>query len=187
VVVVCADVGRRRSGLSARLGGVALCSYAAVEREPALLDGFGHVFALDPPAHDHQAALLPRPRDGGDLHLGWGAAEVRFAAEVLAAEYDVSRQALGELYRDLRSAQVGERGLDDLLGADRPGRSPAWLGHALRVLAELDVVEVRRDPPVIRISSRPAGKLASSRSREAYERRRRDGLAYLGTEARTAA
>ena len=50
VLAVCADVPRRRSGLSARTGGFALISYHALAREPRIGERFVQLVALDPPA-----------------------------------------------------------------------------------------------------------------------------------------
>ncbi|MEA2290947.1 MAG: single-stranded-DNA-specific exonuclease, partial [Solirubrobacteraceae bacterium] len=50
VLVVCADARARRRHLDGRLGGFALCSWTALERDPALAAGAAHVVALDPPA-----------------------------------------------------------------------------------------------------------------------------------------
>ena len=49
LLVVVADAPARQRHLRARLGGFALASHAALEREPELAAPFTHVVALDPP------------------------------------------------------------------------------------------------------------------------------------------
>ena len=66
----------RRDHLRAILGGFALCSHDALERDPSLARIGGvdaHVVMLDPPAG-------PLRTYGAMTHLAWGPPELRFAA-----------------------------------------------------------------------------------------------------------
>jgi single-stranded-DNA-specific exonuclease len=133
VLVVCADAPARLGQLSGRLGGYAICSWDALERDPALADGYHHLVALDPPMHPDQEALLL----GGDpsqmAHLAWGEPELRYCRDVQDRDLAL-RPSLAGSYRALR----GGVGLDAALG-DRPA---AAAGRLLAVLLELGLVEL---------------------------------------------
>ncbi len=92
VLVVCADARRRRAHLDGRLGGFALCSWLALERDPALAAGVDHLVALDPPAAVEQAALA-RAVPGAVVHLAWSAPEVDFARAVLLRDCELRAPA----------------------------------------------------------------------------------------------
>jgi single-stranded-DNA-specific exonuclease len=62
---------RAPAHLAGRLGGFALCSWAALERDPALAAGAAHVVALDPPAAGAGARAALAARDGAP-RLGRG-------------------------------------------------------------------------------------------------------------------
>jgi single-stranded-DNA-specific exonuclease len=132
VLVACADARARRRHLDGRLGGFALCSWTALERDPALADRAMHVVALDPPPgpdHVARAAAL-----GATVHLAWGEAELRYALGVLERTLSL-RPAAGALYRALRAG-------DPLPEALLAVGCPTTAGRALRVLADLRLVEV---------------------------------------------
>jgi single-stranded-DNA-specific exonuclease len=128
VLVVCADARRRRAHLEGRLGGFALAAWPAVERDPAILDGYAHVVALDPPAADTQAAIVDER-----FTLVWGEAEMAYALRAHEAGYDL-RPVAGAVYRALREGAL------DAAVAVAP--APAAAGRALRVLEELGLVRV---------------------------------------------
>src|SRR4051794_10574389 len=134
VLVVCADARARRRHLAGRLGGVGLCSWPALERDPDVTAGFAHVLAPHPPALAHGAALAGA--HGASVHLAWGEAEARFALAVLERTCEL-RAPAAALYRALR----GGAELTDALAAAGP---PAVAGRALRVLAEAGLVAVDR-------------------------------------------
>ena len=48
MLVVCAHTAHRLRHLAGRLGGFALTSHAALERDPALAAGYAHVVLMDP-------------------------------------------------------------------------------------------------------------------------------------------
>ena len=189
VLAVCADAPRRARALAGRLGGFALCSYAALEREPEIADSYPHVFALDPPAHAHHERLLAAGRRGMHAHLGYGHPELRFARSAHEHEYG-QRELLATLYRALRDRSGAAGGeLEALLrgDAERP-RSAAAAGRGLRVLAELGLVAV--DPGGRSVSVPAAvGRTALEHSTAfcAYERRYEDGVRWLSGAAARAA
>ena len=159
VLVACADSAARARHLDGRLGGFALCSWAALEREPALAEPFVHVVAIDPPL-----GLRPQELPGaGMVHLAWGEPEARFALAIAERDLDL-RPALAGLYRALRDG--GGAGAGSLEGALRgPGPAPrpaALAGRLLRVLVELGLVDVDAAEFTARLS--PAGPTQLERS-----------------------
>ncbi len=183
VLAVCADVDRRRAGLAGRLGGFRLCSWRALEADPALAAGAVHLVALDPPAHAHRARLLaaaPRPADDAFSHLAWGEAELGFTRKIQEMELDL-RAPLVALYRDLRARQAaaGEE-LEALLRGDGPhGRPAALAGRLVRVLGELGLVSLDRDRPALALRSAERTSLERSEAFRVYRARHEDGLAFL--------
>jgi single-stranded-DNA-specific exonuclease len=186
VLAVCADVSRRLEGLSTRTGGFALCSYHALERDPALADGFSHLVALDPPtgAGAHEA-LRARPdrAAAGYVHLSWGEAELRFAEQMHELEYGL-RASLVTLYRGLRElGRVAGGELERLLRGDgRHGRPARLAGRLVRVLAELELVSLDRALPALAIAGGTPTVLDRSPAYRVYSQRYEDGLRYLTRE-----
>jgi single-stranded-DNA-specific exonuclease len=133
VLAVSADARRRREHLQGRLGGFAVCSWTALERDPALVTGFHHVVALDPPAHPALRSLLEAGRPEQMAHLAWGAPELRFAQHVHDEQHAL-RDHLTVAYRLLRRAS-GD------VAVALP-RSPVAAGRVLAVLSELGLVDV---------------------------------------------
>ena len=135
MLVAAACEQTRRSGLEGRIGGFALCSWDALERETGLADGFDHVVALDPP-HSRELDELFRASAGiWTAHLAWGDPEVKFSLDVLDDQQRL-RADLAVFYRSLRAAAAGP--LRELGGV----RSPARAGRLLRVLHELGLAQV---------------------------------------------
>ncbi len=142
VLVVCADAHRRREHLQDRFGGFALCSWTALERDPALTAAFHHVVALDPPPHPALRPLLDAGAWGQLAHLCWGDAELRFCEHVHDEQHAL-RDHLTAAYRLLRAAPGSL--------ADALPRSPVAAGRVLAVLAELGLVELHLDPLAIAV------------------------------------
>jgi single-stranded-DNA-specific exonuclease len=180
VLAVCADVPRRLGGLRQRVGGFALTSYHALERQAAIRDGFEQIVALDPPASAAANALLhDRVRF---THLAWGEPELRFAEQMHELEYGL-RASLVALYRDLRSRErvTGEE-LERLLRGDGPHGRPARLAARLvTVLAELELVSLDRDLPALTIAGTAPTSLERSPAYRAYARRYEDGRRFLSS------
>jgi single-stranded-DNA-specific exonuclease len=166
VLVVCADVSRRRyllereldpvrfdcppgAVLSARCapralpepsaGGLFLVDYATMASSPRLPGGFAHVFALDPPPSRWLDSLLASgaaPDGGAFYHLGWGSPEVELTRRVLEHEYGL-RGPLAAVYRAL--ARHPDGAADDALEAllAGDGRHPRTPAAAGRCLRVL--------------------------------------------------
>ena len=180
VLGVCADVGRRVDGLSRRVGGFALISYSALNRDAPLADAFRHLVALDPPPSACAAETI---RAGsGITHLAWGDAELRFAKQMHELEYGL-RTSLVTLYRDLRLRErVAGEELEQLLRGDGLHARPARLaGRLVRVLAELELVSLDRDLPALAIASDAHTELERSPAYRVYAYRYEDGRRYLSS------
>jgi single-stranded-DNA-specific exonuclease len=142
VLVVCADVSRRREALGLVMGGLghtALVSWQTLASRPELAEDFPHAIALDPPPSLEGIELLRGAPPSGFVHLAWGEPEVEFALAHAQAELDL-RPALAELYRGLRAADGAAAGpqLEALLaGSGGHPRSPAMAARMLTVLHEL--------------------------------------------------
>jgi hypothetical protein len=181
VLAVCAHAEHRAAALRDRVGGLALTTWSALEDDPEVAARFEHVLAIDPPPHAHLEDLLAGLPGAGWAHLAWGGAERSFARRVHAWELDL-RAPLADLYRALRAAGGGEGpALEALLrGGGSPPRTGALAGRLLRILAELGLVEVARDP--LRAQIVPAAQrteLDRSAAFRAYQRRLEDGMANL--------
>jgi single-stranded-DNA-specific exonuclease len=181
VLAVCAHAGHRAAALRGRVGGFAVATWAALDDDPARAAPFSHVVAIDPPPHAHlRAALASLPGEGW-AHLAWGGAEVAFARRVHAWELDL-RAPLAALYRALREVG-GAQGaaLETLLrGPAAPPRTGALAGRLLRVLAELGLVELGREPLRVHVAGAPERtRLERSAAFRAYQRRLEDGMAHL--------
>jgi single-stranded-DNA-specific exonuclease len=181
LLVVVADTPARERHLRMRLGGFALASHAALEREPELAAPFTHVVALDPPTS--RAAHLRLAAARGDLgpqrlYLGWGPAELRFAAHKHQQEYGL-RDSLAACYRALRDrgGAVG-RELEAVLREKAP--SPECGGRLLRILTEVGLVDLDRERVAVTVTEQRRVTLEQSPAYRDYERTRQDGLRYLG-------
>jgi hypothetical protein len=161
VLVLCADVSRRRAGLEGLLGGLArhadrrpaLASWSSLARDPGIAAGFTHLVAVDPPDRPQREALLhhaPAPRGGGWSHRAWGEPERAFALQVARAAWSLDGP-LRDLYRALAprpGRRAGGRELRRLL--EGPGAHPRpaeQCARLVRVLAELGLAAYERDAP----------------------------------------
>ena len=173
VLVVAADARARLRHLRPILGGFALCSHDALERDPgagARGGATAHVVMLDPPAG-------PLRTYGAMTHLAWGPPELRFAAQIHEREYAL-RASLTATYRALRAAgaAAGEE-LETLLRGDAKTPRPAALaGRVLRVLAELHLVSLDPDSRTVTVPSAERTALERSAAFRAYQQRYEDGL-----------
>ncbi|MGH2980049.1 MAG: hypothetical protein ACRDLQ_10510, partial [Solirubrobacterales bacterium] len=144
-----------------------LCEYGALDADPSLGHRFRHVFALDPPAvlETLEALRLSGGEDPAFLHLGFGAAEVEFAARVLDHEHAL-RPHLEAVYRAL--AALGANGAEvsrELLeGEGRHPRSAVVAGRCLRVLDELSLASFDRASGTLRCRITNGGRADLGRS-----------------------
>jgi single-stranded-DNA-specific exonuclease len=165
VLVVCADARARRRHLAGRLGGFALASWTALERDPALAAPDAHVVALDPPAAAGQAALVD-----ARFTFVWGEAETAFALVALEAGCAL-RTPAAAVFRGVRDA--------GLAGAVAAVPAPATAGRALRVLAELGLVAVDAGAGTARVASTARTELERSEAFRAWAARGAEGRARL--------
>ncbi len=178
VLVVCADVSRRLEGFAGRRGGFALVSHASLVKDPALAADFEHVVVIDPPTSPAQdeATLAGR----GYRHLAWGEAELRFTRRMHELEYDL-RTSLVSLYRALRDrGRVTGGEFEHLLrGDDTHARTASLAGRLLRVLTELELVSLDREPPALELVEANPTALDRSAAYRTYTKINEDGQRFL--------
>jgi len=147
VLVVMADVERRRGALEAVVAGMApdgldAISWAALGADPAVAAAYSHLLALDPPPTEEGVALLAQAPGSGLSHLAWGEQECSFTAAHWRAQLAV-RPVLTELWRSRDGGFRAGDALEAVLrGSGAYPRSGALGGRLLRVLSELALVEV---------------------------------------------
>jgi single-stranded-DNA-specific exonuclease len=180
VLALCADVTRRLPGLRERVGGFTLAGYGELDADPSAALAFAHVVALDPPTDTAGDRAL---RAGaGIASLAWGEPELRFAASMLEHEYGL-RTSLVSLYRSLRRCGRAAGGeLEALLRGDGShGRSARLAGRLVRVLSELELVELMRDPPALTILDHAPTALDRSPAFRFYSEMYQEGQRYLNS------
>ena len=182
VLVVCADVPRRRPVLEELLGGLrrtlfggeaggslALVSWVGLERDPDLARSFEHLVALDPPegADGERLLVAARGPAGTDetalAHACWSRAEVGFALRAAEARLDL-RPSLTEAYRALRhhDGPLAGEAFERALRGDGPHpRDPEHCARLVRALAELELATY-----TARAAGGPACELAAGRATE---------------------
>ncbi|HEX4344295.1 MAG TPA: single-stranded-DNA-specific exonuclease RecJ [Solirubrobacteraceae bacterium] len=181
VLVVAADAILRARHLAPILGGMHLCSYDALDRDPRLASAYAHVVLLDPPAG-------PLPEIAATTHLVWGPAELGFAEHIHERQYDL-RASLTATYRVLRDAGgAGGEELEALLRGDPQTPRPATLaGRVIRVLAELDLVSLDPDSRTLTVPLAERTALERSAAFRAYQQHYEDGSRWLRGERAKAA
>ena len=180
VLALCADVSRRLPGLRERVGGFTLAGYGELEADPSAALPYAHVVALDPPT---SAAGDRALRAGAGLaSLAWGEPELRFAAQVLERECDL-RASLVPVYRALRACgRAAGAELEQLLRGDGAhARSARLAGRLIRVLSELELVELVRDPPAMALLDHAPTALDRSPAFRFYSELYEDGTRYLNS------
>lgn len=179
-LAACADVPRRRPGLAARIGGFALVSWSALEREPELAAPYVHLVAIDPPSDARREALARAGAPGQFLHLAWSTAALAFSARVHELEWSL-RPVLVELYRALRDGNAtGAAQVEALLRGDGAHpRPPVVAGRALRVLTELGIVALDRALPALLLAGAQRTSLERSATFCAAEERLEEGRRHL--------
>jgi single-stranded-DNA-specific exonuclease len=196
VLVVVADVARRRAGLERLVAGMAagplpVVSWGALASQPALTAGFEHLVVLDPPPVAEGLAVLagaPAPAGGGIAHLAWGEPERAFALACWRERLEL-RPALSELWRALGAAGTLEGSELDaaLRGAGLHPRDGAHCGRLVRVLCELDLaVWEPAGTAGARLLRGPGGRtdLARSPAQRAYAARLADAERHLSGAVR---
>jgi len=162
-----------------------LCEYGVLSGEPALAQRFRHVLALDPPCRPQTLESLRHT--GGDgaafLHLGYGAAEVEFAARALTHELAL-RPHLESIYRGLAALGPGAAVSRALLEGDgRHPRGAALAGRCLRVLSDLSLanLEVSSGTLICTITNSGRAQLERSQAFRACARAAEEGTRFLTT------
>jgi single-stranded-DNA-specific exonuclease len=184
VLAVVAHAPYRARTMRGRVGGFAVCSWAALEDDPSLARGYAHLVAVDPPDRGGALALLERASDSGRAHLAWGEPELRLAQRIHQWDFAL-RDPLTALYRALRGAgEVRGEACEVVLRGEGPQpRSAALAGRLVRVLTELDLVVLDREGPALRAIEAPARTaLERSAAFRAYHQRLEDGLRYLTSD-----
>ena len=200
VLVVCAELSRRRAALDELLGGIveacsprpdspALCSWEGLARDPAIAGRFAHVVALDPAPGawgENLLAALAADDTSAFAHLGWGPAEATFALAAAESELDL-RGPLSELYRRLRDegSCEGARLRAALEGPRERPRSGAGCARLVRVLEELSLVAYHDDGykgPSCQVLDAPRTSLERSSQARECASRLAEARRYLGAQ-----
>jgi single-stranded-DNA-specific exonuclease len=170
VLVLCADVPRRRSGLEQLVAGIAsrvrtadgtpceglaLASWDELEEEPQLAESYEHLVALDPPVWPGGESFLANAPGSGFAHLAWGTAEIEFALTVARRSLEM-RSELVALYKQLRSSGGAGAGQIEavLRGNGAHPRSVPDAVRLVRVLAEIGLVAVEPGPSLRLLDAR---------------------------------
>ncbi len=185
VLVVAACEERRQRALDGLLGGFALCSWSALERDPSLVAPYPQLLALDPPLGQAQRALLQDLARERPAHLAWGEPELRFSEDVLEPDH-APRAALAALYRTFRD-HPGAALEDALRGDPVAQRTAAQAGRLLRVLLELGLVALDRDAGTVAVLDAGRTELERSEAFRAYAARVQEGRAWLSRRSARAA
>jgi single-stranded-DNA-specific exonuclease len=150
VMVVAADVHRRRAALEAVVAGaargessLALVGWDDLLAEPGLAAPYTHLVALNPPLVRSDGEALRAAPGGGFAHLAWGAAEVDFSLAV-ARRTLAPRDDLVALYRTLRAGSPfsGDRLVELLRGDERHPRSARACARLAAIMVEIGVAEL---------------------------------------------
>ncbi len=186
VLLVVADIGRRRAGLERTIaamapGGLAVCSWDALGRAPQLADPYTHLLAMDPPPVTEGLELLAGAPGTGFAELAWGPGEADFALGYWRHELDL-RTPLAQLWPAL-SQHGGLDGAELEAALRGPGAHPRGghlAGRMLRVLAEAGLVEVDAAARQVLVVSSQRTSLESSPAFRAYRERLAAAERYLG-------
>ncbi len=188
VLVVVADVERRRASLEANLAGMARDGLAVVcwhafGAAPGLAEPYAHLLALDPPPVPAGVQLLREAPGPGLVHLAWGGDERDFALAHWRHQLEL-RRPLAELWRTLSHA--GPLSGDALeLALRGPGARPragVHAGRLLRVLCELGLAELDTVARRCAAVRGPRTELERSPSMRAYAARLRAAEAHLTSD-----
>lgn len=208
VLVVCADVARRRhaveglvGALGRTLGGgggrarLALVAWSALEGDPGLARPYPHLVALDPPESARAERLLgatpgpPGAATTARAHVCWSRSEVDFARRSAGARLEL-RPALTEFYRALRAGggELSGEALARALCGDGPySRDPELCARLVSVLGELELADYTRaagSEPACRLNAQaPRAELERSPTYRASLARLDEAHAYLRDRA----
>jgi hypothetical protein len=147
VLVLVAELDRRRAGLERLLAGaapearLAAVSWEALMGQPSLASPYEHVLALDPPPVPEAVSLAAGAPGVEMLHLAWGQPECDFTLAHWRAQLDL-RPLLTQLWRALADGSLEGNDLERALrGSGAYPRGGRACGRMLRVLCELGLTE----------------------------------------------
>ena len=194
VLLVVADVARRRAGLerlvaaAAPGGTVAVVTWDALAADPALAADYRHLLLLDPPPVPEGVDVAAATPGAGLVQLAWGEPERAFTLEHWRGQLDL-RPPLVELWRALDGGRLEGGSLAAALrGAGSYRRSGALCGRLLRVLGELGLADYRPGtaaaPPGCRALPGARTDLGRSAANRAYMARLAAAERHLGDEGR---
>lgn len=195
VVLVVADVGRRRGGLERLVGGMApdslaVVSWEALGADPDVIGAFAHVVAIDPPPVGDGLALLAGPAADGPAtaHLAWGEPEREVALACWRERLHL-RPALIDLWRalDAAGALTGADLAHVLRGTGSHPRCASHCGRLVRVLCELGLATWEPDAaggPRLLTGAGGRTDLDRSPAHRAYAARLAAAELYLGAPQR---
>jgi hypothetical protein len=143
-----------------------------------------HLVLVDPPASADDAAWAAARAAGRWLHLTWGEPETELALRVAEEEWEL-RPPAAAIWTGLRDGAFRPwgPGLERILLGDGPAvRPPRVAARALRVLADVGLVEVGEDG--VRAAADPARRdLADSPRYRACRERLTEARAHLARAA----
>jgi single-stranded-DNA-specific exonuclease len=185
VLVVVADVARRRPGLESAIaglarGGLAVVCWEALGARPELASEFDHLLALDPPPSAEGHALLAGAPGAGCAHVAWGPAEIEFTLAFWRYGLDL-RAAAGSVWRALNvSGALNGAELEDALRGDGAyPRQGVTAGRLLRVLSDVGLIACDLELRAARVVSTQRTSLEASTSFRAYAARLSAAHEYL--------
>jgi len=193
VLLVVADIARRRAGLQTTVAGSApdglpVTSWADLAAAPEHAASYQHLLAVDPPPAADGLDLLARAPGRGSVHLAWGQAETDFTVAYWRHQLDI-RPELAALWRAL-NANGGLDGAElesALRGDGTHPRDGTLTGRLLRVLSETGLIDVDIDSREALVISTERTSLEGSTAFCAYRRRLGEVESYLGGAASVAA
>jgi single-stranded-DNA-specific exonuclease len=177
VVVAVTDVARRRAALATMVAGMAdgplpVVAWEPLGADPALVAGFDHVIAFDPPPAAEGLALIADA--GASIHLAWGAPERSFSLASWRDRLDL-RPALVDLWRALdETGELTGPALETALrGCGQHPRDGRHCGRLVRILCELDLAawDAADGPRLRRGEAAERRDLQSSHANRAYAAR----------------
>jgi single-stranded-DNA-specific exonuclease len=197
VLLVVADVDRRRDGLARLIAGIGagrlpVVTWEVLAAEPQLATGFRHLVVLDPPPIAKGLAILDAARHVAAppgsakpvAHLAWGEPERAFTLACWRERLDL-RPALIELWRalDVAGALEGNELAAALRGSGTHPRGGAHCGRLVRVLRELDLATWESAGPRLARTAGRRTELDRSPAHRAYAARLAAAERHLGVPA----
>ena len=141
---------------------IMLADYATVAENPSLAAGFNHLVFIDPPLSRTVFLSIAAAATQAFLHLFYCADEVQFTKAVLEHEYQL-RDPLKKVYRHLKAGDrnpLNETTERLLLSGGRFIRQPRMVASCLKILEELNLVQIMEEGADTGIVLRESGNIA---------------------------